>query len=1039
MQLALVSALSAPVLAVSVAAVLAMCVLLMLCVCGKQKSTLASDDSGVETNRVSTFLDAETLRQMQSEDRDSTAVDVDTGVTPLNSSRGENGAVHSRGNSADLTKVADRHSGASTGSSPRPATIGRELPDIPGRSGEVGKTSSLPDRGHHSVLPDIPSEAGQKKGTNSALPPNSRTSHGALPSIPPGSKANGDASKKVSHLHGQLPDIPKAIGNTSSPVTTRIHSTVIKVENAQSQGTDQDEMDDYDHIEETSKKKSRPRSDYDHVIIEGGEKKLVLAKSKWNENDYAEVGNMEIPTTEEIMVIPISKPVITSKQKPSDKSPAKPVHKTDSFDYPYNRIKDDSPYNKIKEGDMPDTKVRDDPFNKMLVDDPYNTVKEEMDDLDPYNTVNDGPSSARSSSRQKQRFFNYKGPVYDPYAAVVDEERNVSNQTDPYARVGDTESEIDDPYNKVVDETESVVVPTVQAPSGYTDDDYATVNKNENVEYAKVNKSGSKKQKDSTSMGNAESNGASLLPSLDPGPDEYATVQKVRKPSTDSPAADKTQTAGSSSGARHLLNRNVVSSPSVQTVTARASLDMLPSRASDDSNMTQSWTEGVSGSRVVSGSGTNRHDIIVDAGRDQGQQVMQAPPEPPRDYDENDNDDAVELDGDHYNTVAAVGQDRDNTQTGGKKEPPYNKLSVRESLASMNARAASNTYEYVSEVDNLYATVDGSSGDGVVRRGPEARLSQQQPQGTADLYAEINAPAPPSLDSLHETARHHLDEIRRKQDKKWDYYNLQDGTSNPAQTPGHQRTPSGHTSFSMDQSRSSQDGGQFIQGHSRTPSDHETVSQGHSRTPSSPGQGQFRPSSADVMSSSFEGRVPIATAENVDLDLMNFNSTQDNKIPDNVSEFDPNYETVDEAKAKLKYSEMNGARPKENPVRPHIYEVPDSERQYIAKDGETVTENGKIRAHVYEEVKEPSEARRVKQRVLSRHTYEEVTEVKDKNGKQQQNSSNSKVTSKKKEHQKNLSGDWSLFGKKKTSNDKDKSKDAKPASEDKTQSSKGKK
>ena len=40
-----------------------------------------------------------------------------------------------------------------------------------------------------------------------------------------------------------------------------------------------------------------------------------------------------------------------------------------------------------------------------------------------------------------------------------------------------------------------------------------------------------------------------------------------------------------------------------------------------------------------------------------------------------------------------------------KREPPYNKLSVRESLASMNARIASNPYEYVSEVDNLYATV----------------------------------------------------------------------------------------------------------------------------------------------------------------------------------------------------------------------------------------------------------------------------------------------------------------------------------------------
>ena len=40
-----------------------------------------------------------------------------------------------------------------------------------------------------------------------------------------------------------------------------------------------------------------------------------------------------------------------------------------------------------------------------------------------------------------------------------------------------------------------------------------------------------------------------------------------------------------------------------------------------------------------------------------------------------------------------------------KKEPPYTKLSARESLASMNARLASNTYEMVSEVDNLYATV----------------------------------------------------------------------------------------------------------------------------------------------------------------------------------------------------------------------------------------------------------------------------------------------------------------------------------------------
>ena len=43
--------------------------------------------------------------------------------------------------------------------------------------------------------------------------------------------------------------------------------------------------------------------------------------------------------------------------------------------------------------------------------------------------------------------------------------------------------------------------------------------------------------------------------------------------------------------------------------------------------------------------------------------------------------------------------------SGARKEPPYTKLSARESLASMNARLASNTYEIVSEVDNLYATV----------------------------------------------------------------------------------------------------------------------------------------------------------------------------------------------------------------------------------------------------------------------------------------------------------------------------------------------
>lgn len=268
------------------------------------------------------------------------------------------------------------------------------------------------------------------------------------------------------------------------------------------------------------------------------------------------------------------------------------------------------------------------------------------------------------------------------------------------------------------------------------------------------------------------------------------------------------------------------------------------------------------------------------------------------------------------------------------------------------------------------------------------------------MFILLVAPAPPSLDSLHETAKQHQDEIRRKHDKKPNYYNFNDGPKSPSKTPGHQRTPSGQ--------------GEFVQGHSRTPSGQGQLVQGHSRN------------SAEVMSSSFEGRVPIATAENVDLEFQNYNAANDNKIPDNISEFDPNYETVDEAKAKLRYAEVNGARPKETLIRPHIYEVPDSDMKFKLKDGETVLQNGKIRAHVYEEVKEPSEARRIKQRVLSRHTYEEVTDTTsaDKSAKQQQNVTNNSQN-KNKDDQRSSSGEWSLFGKKKIGNEKDKSKESK--------------
>ena len=135
------------------------------------------------------------------------------------------------------------------------------------------------------------------------------------------------------------------------------------------------------------------------------------------------------------------------------------------------------------------------------------------------------------------------------------------------------------------------------------------------------------------------------------------------------------------------------------------------------------------------------------------------------------------------------------------------------------------------------------------------------------------------------------------------------------------------------------------------------------------------------LTSSFEGqgRVPIATQENVDLDFdPNYQSVSAN------SDVDPNYETVEEANSKAKYEEINGTRPKKL-IRPHIYEVPDEKRKYeVVDERDVITKDGKIRAHVYEEVTEPSEARRIKQMALSRHMYEEVVDVKGQ-GSQGQN------------------------------------------------------
>ncbi|GFN87375.1 hypothetical protein PoB_001388100 [Plakobranchus ocellatus] len=100
------------------------------------------------------------------------------------------------------------------------------------------------------------------------------------------------------------------------------------------------------------------------------------------------------------------------------------------------------------------------------------------------------------------------------------------------------------------------------------------------------------------------------------------------------------------------------------------------------------------------------------------------PPEPPRLYN------AYE-DGDETYEVTSP--------SGEKKEHRYSKVTARESLASMTARNALNPYEMVQDLqENTYATVDGGSGDGVVLRHVDSddNNSNRNSQNS-DTYAEI--------------------------------------------------------------------------------------------------------------------------------------------------------------------------------------------------------------------------------------------------------------------------------------------------------------
>lgn len=902
---------------ISMVVAIAMVILLVQCICNKSSAHLP------QTLVKSPYDEVENSGN-DSKRKDSTRehLDVESGVTPITVMAASlNDSLPNPGNPEECNKV-DRYSGASTGSSPRPSTtICRELPELP-----VSKSQALPNdkmyNVHQPVKPGnlrISNPEGHLKGHSHPSDGCSQSKHVT---------SYIESPQRGSHSHAHLPEIPANINQLCGEIAEKsAKNLAVSLTTVKDQTV---EMDDYDHIDEAIKKKSRPRSDYDHVVIEGGEKRVVLAKSKLNDNEYAEVSpdnNNPVALTE-ISLLKSTTDTFTPKRMGS------PVKKIDSWNDPYNKISDllntktkDDPYNRIK---------GDDSYNKMTVDDPYNTVKDvesynkfkvESDCIDPYNDVADDVSEANPS----EVVTSLKAAVYDPYALVVDVERDVSNQTDPYARVGDTELEVDDPYNKVADVNDDGATANRSISPRYGIENHAAVkivNTVADVEYAKVNKHNNVNWLPATGdIANEKTLVSESAPGEQIAQDEYSTVVKLNK-----------------------FCNNM----------------SLPNEAT--------WSVAI---------GANSGPLI-------GEAEMATPPEPPRVYDEQ-----IAPDVDHYNTVAIGVEDEESRpiRDGKSKDPLYNKLSVRESLASMNARAANNMYEYVSDVDNLYATVDGSSGDGMVRPRPKSEVkSESRDPVNCDYYAEIDAPAPPSLQSLHETAKQYQSEPWHKYETTADYYN-HDGSSmsisgqvkgqQQAVPSGHTRTPSGPV-------------------HHRTPSDH-------------------------IMNSSFEGKVPMATEESVDLDFdPNYQAVKECERSDLTYELDPNYETVEEAKSKVNYAEMNSARPKQK-VRPHIYEDPEPKRKYEAIGGETVLPNGKIRSHVYEEVTVPVENQR--QLVLSQHTYEEVPEVKGQGKKnvkvqgadKQSPSANQKT---KKGLEKSPSGDR-LFGKKKGIEDKAKGKHGK--------------
>lgn len=360
------------------------------------------------------------------------------------------------------------------------------------------------------------------------------------------------------------------------------------------------------------------------------------------------------------------------------------------------------------------------------------------------------------------------------------------------------------------------------------------------------------------------------------------------------------------------------------------------------------------------------------------------PPEPPRLYEGYVEDEHI--------------YDEGSDQSTNSKEHKYSKVTARESLASMSARNALNTYETLADIpENTYATVEGGSGDGIVQDVTlrnrvagmtelENRLSQN-----SDTYAEIAISGGGLTSSV-------ISNTSTSSNANANILGTSSGSSGAPIPPSLDSLPQ------MSKSLTSSEGDRLSDKLSDrflgSPDDRLITGQFDDLGSSdNDGEDGYSTLTRDGASSSLRGDASRL--------INNVNSENPSNGQDNSEDSgnDPNYESVDELRAKFAYLKVKDESGRGMNSAPHISVVsvnrkdPPTDWTQSESDKTSESQNPRRRRprHDYEEVDvsppqspqtslpqvsecEITNAEAVRERVLNGHTYEEVAQVQTKKG-----------------------------------------------------------